>query len=69
MSHCFVLCEQQGAFTPTYTRIQVAVHGIRTAPSAIKCDERAILDTDWDEEARTVTFETPLFTTIELDWS
>jgi hypothetical protein len=45
------------------------VHGIRTAPTSCKSDETAILDADWDEAARTFTFETPLFTTIELDWS
>ena len=69
VSRCFVMRECQGAFTPTYTRVQVAVHGIRAAPTSIKRDETEILDADWDEAARTVTFEAPLFTTIELDWS
>jgi alpha-glucosidase len=56
----------EGPFDPGITRVQVAVHGLPSAPAAASVDGQPVADPLYDLDARTVTFETGLFERVEL---
>ena len=57
-----------GAFTPSYTRIQVAIHGLSREPVDVRVDGASESVPLYDPQARTLTFETGLFHTIEANF-
>jgi alpha-glucosidase len=58
----------EGPYRSTIARVQVAVHGLPSAPQAIAVDGRPIPAPLYDIEARTVTFEAGLFDRIEISF-
>jgi alpha-glucosidase len=56
----------EGPFVPPYQRIQVAVHGVTSAPRDISVDGEGLDAPLFDQETRTARFETGLFQTLEM---
>jgi alpha-glucosidase len=56
----------EGPFAPPYQHIQVAVHGVTAAPRDLSVDGEALDEPAFDPLARTATFETGLFQSIEM---
>ena len=58
----------EGPFRSGIARVQLAVHGLPSAPETVSVDGHALPDPLYDPEARTVTFEAGLFGHIEMEF-
>ena len=50
-------CQIEGAYTPTYDRWQVIVHGVEGKPLRVTANSRPVAEWTFDAENRTLRFE------------
>jgi alpha-glucosidase len=59
----------QGPFAPSYSRIQIVIHGMESHPQNLQIDGEQVTETQFDPRARTVTFEGGLFQRVQAQFS